>query len=594
MSNQYDQNLKKQKELAQRYLDIIGSMLIALDEKGRITLFNKKACKVLGWTEQEALGKSWFELCVPQNARKEIKRVFKQLMAGEMSSVEYYENPLLTKSAEQRIIAFHNVSSVDDAGRIIGILFSGEDITEHKQIEMERKKLFMLAESSSEFIGMCGLDMIPIYVNPAGQRMVGLPDLEAACQVKVKDYFFPEDQRLIVEEFFPNVMREGKGEIEIRLRHFQTAKPIWMSYFLFSVQDETGTPVGWATVSHDITERKKGDDDLKDAKAHAEGVIENARDAFVAMDEQGIVTDWNPEAGRMFGFSKSEAVGKPLVDIIIPPEFRDAHTAGLKHYLDTGEAKVLNTHVEITALHKNGSVIPVELSISPMEQGGSVTFNAFIRDLTERNKAKVGLVKGAESLRKSLVGTVQVIAKAVEARDPYTAGHQQRVSQLARSIAQEMRLDRQAVEGIRMGASVHDIGKIHLPAEILSKPAKLSATEYLLIQDHPQVGYDILKDIEFPWPLADIAHQHHERMDGSGYPQGLKGDEICLEARIVAVADVVEAMSSHRPYRAGLGIELALEEVKKGRGSLYDPNVVDACLKLFAENRFTFKEVKNS
>ena len=188
-----------------------------------------------------------------------------------------------------------------------------------------------------------------------------------------------------------------------------------------------------------------------------------------------------------------------------------------------------------------------------------------------------------ELIRQNLRETIGAVAKAVEARDPYTAGHQRRVAILAAGIAQGMGMEQERIEGLRMGATIHDIGKIHLPAEILSKPAKLSDIEYSLIKAHPQVGYDILKDISFPWPIAEIACQHHERMDGSGYPQGLKGDEICLEARIVAVADVVEAMSSHRPYRAGLGIDMALGEIKRGRGSHYDADVVDACLKLFAD-----------
>jgi putative nucleotidyltransferase with HDIG domain len=163
------------------------------------------------------------------------------------------------------------------------------------------------------------------------------------------------------------------------------------------------------------------------------------------------------------------------------------------------------------------------------------------------------------------------------------------VSQLSRAIAQEMGLDRERIDGLRLGASIHDIGKIYLPAEILSKPVKLTDLEYELVKSHTQVGYDILKGIEFPWPVAEMAYQHHERLDGSGYPQGLKDDEICLEARIAAVADVVEAISGYRPYRPALGIDAALEEITKHRGVLYDPVVVDTCLKLFREKSFDFE-----
>lgn len=195
-------------------------------------------------------------------------------------------------------------------------------------------------------------------------------------------------------------------------------------------------------------------------------------------------------------------------------------------------------------------------------------------------------------LRQSLEQSIETIAATVEARDPYTAGHQQRVSELATAIALEMKLSEEQVQGIHLAAIIHDLGKIHIPAEILAKPGRLSDIEYLLIQTHPQAGYDILKDVKFPWPIADIILQHHEKLDGTGYPQGLKKEQILLEARIICVADVVEAMSSHRPYRASLGIEPSLEEIRRGRGSWYDPSVVDACLKLFEEKRFAFSTAR--
>jgi len=193
-----------------------------------------------------------------------------------------------------------------------------------------------------------------------------------------------------------------------------------------------------------------------------------------------------------------------------------------------------------------------------------------------------------EQMHETLHQTVTAISKAVEARDPYTAGHQRRVADLACAIGEKMGLDENRIEGIRMGATIHDIGKIQVPAELLTKPTRLTEIEYQLIQAHCEVGYEILDDINFPWPVAEIAYQHHERIDGSGYPQGLKGEEINLEARIVAVADVVEAMSSHRPYRPGLGIEAALAEISKQRGAAYDSDVVDACIAIF-EAGYTLK-----
>ena len=203
-------------------------------------------------------------------------------------------------------------------------------------------------------------------------------------------------------------------------------------------------------------------------------------------------------------------------------------------------------------------------------------------DITERRQAR-------ERLAEALDGSIHAIGKALEARDPYTSGHMHRVAKLAAAIAKEMGLEQQQVEGIYMGASIHDIGKIQVPAEILSKPSTLSDIEYNLIKIHPQVGYDILKDIRFPWPVADIAYQHHERLDGSGYPEGLKGDAICIEARIVAVADIVEAMSGHRPYRPSLGVDKALAEIESERGITLDSDAVDACLSLFNDQQFDFE-----
>jgi HD-GYP domain-containing protein (c-di-GMP phosphodiesterase class II) len=212
------------------------------------------------------------------------------------------------------------------------------------------------------------------------------------------------------------------------------------------------------------------------------------------------------------------------------------------------------------------------------------------RELAKRMGAEEELRQSYVKLRRALEGTIHALISAVEMRDPYTAGHQQRVTQLACAIANEMGLPEEQIEGIHMAGLVHDIGKINVPAEILSKPGRLNDLEFGLIKTHSQVGHNILNGtIEFPWPIAQIVLQHHERMDGSGYPVGLSGEEIILEARILAVADVVEAMASHRPYRPARGIDQALEEISQNRGILYDPEVVDACLKLFSEKRFKFE-----
>jgi len=209
-------------------------------------------------------------------------------------------------------------------------------------------------------------------------------------------------------------------------------------------------------------------------------------------------------------------------------------------------------------------------------------------EVENRKRMQQELQQSFESLKKAMHSTIQAISMTVEMRDPYTSGHQQRVANLAKAIAEQLELPESQIESIYMAAAIHDIGKISLPAEILVKPIPLSAIEISLVQAHAQAGYDILKGIEFPWAIADIVLQHHERMDGSGYPQGLAGDKIVFEARIICVADVVETMASHRPYRPSIGIDKALEEIEDRRGVLYDPIVVDACLKIFKETNYSF------
>lgn len=215
--------------------------------------------------------------------------------------------------------------------------------------------------------------------------------------------------------------------------------------------------------------------------------------------------------------------------------------------------------------------------------------NRLRHHLEELVDERTAELKGSEKkLRTSLLESITALAAIVEMRDPYTAGHQRRVALLAVAIAKELQLTEEQIEGIHLAGVVHDVGKICVPAEILSKPGKLNGLEFSLIKEHSQNGYEILKTIDFPWPIAQIVLQHHERLDGSGYPQGLRADQILIEAMIVTVADVVESMISHRPYRPGLGLDAALAEIARNKGTLFDPAVVDACTRLFREQHFSF------
>jgi len=293
----------------------------------------------------------------------------------------------------------------------------------------------------------------------------------------------------------------------------------------------------------------------------------------------------SPEAMRIYGFPGittvkfddiANCVSKAEVERVVQALF------GLIQ-----DGKEFNEEFEICP--RNSSEIRVLNSVAQMqkdEHGNPRLVSGILQDITERKKADEVLRKTIERLGKAVGTTINVLVSAIEMRDPYTAGHQLRVADIARSIATEMGLPQDKIDGIRMAGSIHDIGKLSIPAEILSKPTKLTEIELSLIKEHSRKGYEMLKDVESSWPLAEIVYQHHERMDGSGYPRKLKGDDILMEARILIVADVVEAMASHRPYRPGLGIDEALEEIEKNRGTHYDNTVADACLRLFREKGY--------
>lgn len=308
-------------------------------------------------------------------------------------------------------------------------------------------------------------------------------------------------------------------------------------------------------------------------------ILGSITDGFLALDRKWRFTYINPEAERHLFRKREELLGKNIWDEF--PETVD--TAFFREY---HRAMLEQVTVEFEEFYP-----PLkkwyEARVYPSQEGLSVYF----RDITERKQMEEERKHSLEKLQKALGGTIQALALTVEMRDPYTAGHQQRVANLAHSIATDMALGAEQTEGIRMAGAVHDIGKIAVPAEILSKPGKIAETEFNIIKTHPQVGYDILRGIEFPWPVAEIVLQHQERIDGSGYPAGLSDGQIMLEAKILAVADVVEAMSSHRPYRPALNVDKALAEISNNKGVLYDARVVDICVRLFRERGFKFDNV---
>ncbi len=310
-------------------------------------------------------------------------------------------------------------------------------------------------------------------------------------------------------------------------------------------------------------------------------VVENANEAIL-IAQDGLLKYVNPMTLKILGYSEDFLTSTPFMEIIHPDDRERLFEAHIRRMRGEETQPV----TQFRAIARDGTFkLADSHAVIISWEGKPATLN-YITDITERKQAEEQLKHTLESLRKAFGTTVQVMVSAVETRDPYTSGHQLRVANIARAIATELGLSQDQIEGLRMAGSIHDIGKLSVPAEILSKPGKLSDLEFSLIKEHAQKGYEMLKDVESPWPLAQIVYQHHERMNGSGYPRNLKGDDIIMEARIIAVADVVESMASYRPYRAALGINAALEEIEKNRETLYDADVADACLRLFREKGF--------
>ncbi len=333
--------------------------------------------------------------------------------------------------------------------------------------------------------------------------------------------------------------------------------------------------------SEEIRERKRAEEAVWDSEERLRIVAESAGDAIICIEAPEVITLWNKKASEMFGYTVDEAIGKAMHTLIVPERYREKACLGLKTFFQTGGGTLIGKTPEICALRRDGSEFPAEITISAMQIKGKWTAVGIVRDITERKT-------NIQKLRKTLNMTIEAISLMGEMRDPYTAGHEKHVAQLACAIAKEMGLSEGQIEGIRVSAFLHDIGKIVVPSETLSKPAKLNEYEMGMMKTHALAGFDIVKSIAFPWPVSQAILQHHERLNGSGYPNGLKGEAIALEARILTVADVVEAMTNHRPYRPSLGVGMAMEEITHGKGVLYDAQVVDACVKLFTEEGFQF------
>jgi PAS domain S-box-containing protein len=420
------------------------------------------------------------------------------------------------------------------------------------------------------------------FVNPMACEVTGYSEEELASLPFV-DLIHPDDREIVVKSYLKRLKLETPANRYVFrvVTKEGTIKWVEIGAALIEWEDRLAT----LSLLTDITSRKQSDEALRESEEKYRNLFENAVEGIFRTSPEGRFLIANPALARIYGYGSPEEMIGSITDlagqVYADPEERQAFTRAIE---EEGEVK----GYELQLKRKDGSGLCVSMNARVVrdEAGKILYYEGLAEDITPRKKSEEKLRDTLESLRSALRTTIQVMVAAVETRDPYTAGHQKRVTDLAGTLAQELGLAQETIEGIRMAGSIHDLGKISVPAEILSKPTKLTEIEFALIKAHSQYGYEILKDVESPWPLADMVLQHHERMDGSGYPQGLKGEAILLEARILAVADVVESISAHRPYRPGHGIETALKEIEHKAGVLYDRAVAEVCLHLFREKGY--------
>jgi PAS domain S-box-containing protein len=339
--------------------------------------------------------------------------------------------------------------------------------------------------------------------------------------------------------------------------------------------------VAEAAPRRDANERRRAEAGRREAEDKLRAIVEQSITGIYIIEE-GRFSYVNPRLAEIFGYPPAELIGMPIAGLVAP-EDRDLVLENVRRRV-SGEISSLQ--YEFRGLRRDGTRVEVGVHGNSASIRGKRVIIGVIQDITDRYRSQQHIKEYVRRLESAMLATVDSITRIVDLRDPYTAGHERRVAGIAAAIARELGLEDEKVRGLEIAGRLHDIGKISIPAEILSKPARLSSAEYEIVKLHSAHGYGILSAVDFPWPVAEIAHQHHERMDGSGYPRGLKNGAIMHEARILAVADVIEAMASHRPYRASIGIEPALAEIGRGAGLQYDADVCAAAQRLFRDGGY--------
>ncbi len=611
--------------------EIAGIAIIS--EDGGLIYVNKAFARFFGRSPTELTGQPLLAF-VPAEERDEVTGLLADQLAGRRPVVRLASS--ITAPDGNSVDILMHASAAQYLGRPASIAVV-LDITELQRARQELEFANIIIEQSPVVLFQSRaapgfpLSYISRNITQFGYSVEQARD----GWFRFPDYVLPADRAAVLDavdalvtgraDLFEQDYRAVLGDGSVRWIHDRTVP----------IRDDTGVTVAFQGTLIDITERKQAEQALAHANrtlrtlSSGNEVVVRATSERQLLDEMcRVLVEVGGYPQCWIGFAGASADAPPrLVASCGPgdPGLRDADWSAMA-LPDGPAARAFNSNRPAivraigpapdrsphnVAARQPGwsATAALPFRIGPSDRGVlalcAETADAFdpdeVRLLSELAgdlgyglqalRTHAASEANAERLRRIMQATIQALINTLEQRDPYTAGHQRRVAALSAEIARRMGLSEEDIEGISLAASVHDVGKVAVPAEILTKPGKLSTLEYQLVQTHAQAGYDILSGIDFPWPVADIVLQHHERMDGSGYPQGLRGEEILIGGRIVAVADVVETMMTHRPYRAALGQEVALREIESGRGRLYDPVVVDTCVAVFREHGFVLPSV---
>lgn len=529
-------------------LDALPDIVFFHDQEFRILRANKAYAERSGLSFEHIIGQPYFTI-FPKSVNPNptcVKGLERDGIVNEELELS------LNEKYRVRMLSIH-----DEAGNYLYSVHIMQNITEIAKFEEKRKMMMSALEQTAEGVVLLDPDLSIRFANTSMGKLVGCES--GSLLGKPIASLIHQDPFFHISHLDKNSHQEGNYHGEIALSCVSgEVIPCFLN--ATSMYDDHGHVTGYVGSFLDLRPLREREKALVASEARLNRIVSEIADGILVLNQESVIQFANPSAAGLFGHSMESLVGIPF---------------GLPDHLQG--------IVELEIPRRDGYFIAVEMRLVGSEWGGEEAYVVSLHDISERRRLEEERIASALHLRNAMVATVNAIAATIEKRDPYTAGHQQRVAHLSQMIARKMGLEEAHVEAIYLCGVIHDIGKISTPAEILSSPRRLNDLEMGLIKMHPESGYEILKEVPFDFPVAETIRQHHERLDGSGYPRGLRGGDILLEARIISVADVIEAMASHRPYRPGLGIDAALAEIRTGRGSLYDAKVVDACLELFSE-----------